>query len=297
MNAEPRPRPSAGGALDFQPADFDAISAFARKEFGLNLEPSKRALVQSRLARRLRELGMKSLAEYRALIDRGGGEERERLVSALTTNVTQFYREVHHFDLLERSVLPDLIRRARGGGQVRLWSAGCSSGQEPYSLAASILRLCPDAARHDIRVLATDIDLAILEEAKSGSYPEAARRFPSVEHEARVFAKEGRTGSTWPVRPALKSLVTFRPLNLIGSWPITGRFDVILCRNVAIYFDKPTQERLWARFAQSLEPGGHLLIGHSERLHGPALRQFESVGITAYRKTATRRAGEDQGEH
>ena len=296
MNAEPRPRPATGGTLDFQPADFDAIASFAHREFGLNLEPSKRALVQSRLSRRLRELGLKSLRDYRALIERGGAEERDRFVSALTTNVTQFYRERHHFDLLEKTVLPELIRRARAGGRVRLWSAGCSSGQEPYSLAGSILRLFPDAARHDIRILGTDIDLAILEEAKAGRYPEAARRFPTPEHEARVFAAEGRGGPLWSVRPALKALVTFQPLNLIASWPHAGRFDVILCRNVAIYFDKPTQERLWNRFAQSLEPGGHLLIGHSERLHGPALPQFESVGITAYRKTAPRRAGPNQGD-
>ena len=296
MNAEPRIGPSAGNALDFKQADFDAIAAYARKEFGLNLEPSKRALVQSRLARRLRDLNLRSLGEYRAILERGGADERERLVSALTTNVTQFYREVHHFDFLEREVLPELVRRARAGGRVRIWSAGCSSGQEPYSLAGSLLRLHPDIARHDIRILATDIDLAILEDAMAGTYPEVARRFPSSEHEGRVFAPEDRRGDVWPVRPVLKKLVTFRPLNLIGSWPITGRFDIIMCRNVAIYFDKPTQERLWSRFGQVLEAGGHLLIGHSERLHGPVVSQFESVGITTYRKASFTGTGRSKGD-
>ena len=296
MSVTPPSRLAPGRALDFKPADFDAISAYAHREFGLNLEPSKRALVQSRLARRLRELNLSSLRDYRTLLERGGDNERDRLVSALTTNVTQFYREVHHFDLLERSILPDLIRKAKAGRRVRLWSAGCSSGQEPYSLAASLMRLDPDIARRDFRILATDIDLAILAEAQEGAYPEAARRFPSPEHEARVFAPADRKGPSWRVRPELKTLIEFRPLNLVGAWPVNGRFDVIMCRNVAIYFDKPTQERLWSRFAQVLEPGGHLLIGHSERLHGPALTQFESVGITAYHKTPARRTGRTIGE-
>ncbi|MCE8000899.1 MAG: protein-glutamate O-methyltransferase [Rhodobiaceae bacterium] len=268
--------------IPFADKDFQVIARIAKTSFGLHLEPSKKALIQSRLTRRLRVLGLTDFGAYCALVDQGDAAERDVFISALTTNVTHFYREPHHFEQLEQDILPKLIERAKARGRVRLWSAGCSTGQEPYSLAGSIFKLCPDVARHDLRILATDIDSKVLEAAQGGSYRADECRFPSDAWRTRVFGDRKAPEGILEVHPELRKLITFRRLNLMDSWPMSGRFDAIMCRNVAIYFDKPTQARLWQRFAEQMVPGGMLFIGHSERMHGMAESHFESVGITAY---------------
>ncbi len=268
-------------------ADFTRIARIAKQGWGLSLEGAKRPLIRSRLGRRLKALHLGSFDAYCDLVEAGDAGECDHFVTALTTNVTHFYREVHHFELLETQVLPGLIARARQRERVRLWSAGCSSGQEPYSLAASVLALARDAAALDLRILATDIDPNVLKTAEAGSYDAKMLSFPSPELESRLFARTGKdAGVLRDIRPELKPLVTFRRLNLMDPWPFSGRFDVILCRNVAIYFDKPTQARLWSRFADCLNPGGWLLIGHSERIPAPAELGLETAGITAYRRAA-----------
>ncbi len=266
----------------FTDRDFGTIAEMVKRDYGLHLEPAKKSLVYSRLARRLRARGLSSFADYCRLLQSEAGEERERMLSALTTNVTQFFREAHHFDLLAREVLPELIARARAGGRVRIWSAGCSSGQEPYSIAATVLELCPEASRLDLCILATDVDAEILARAEAGLYPAEELSGLSAPRQKQLFAEAA--GSLRQVRTDVRRLVRYRLLNLVGEWPMSGSFDAVFCRNVAIYFDKPTQERLWSRFGQRLGPGAFLFIGHSERLNGPAADDFVTAGVTAYRR-------------
>lgn len=275
---------SAAEHRDFPFSDqaFRAIAQLAHSSFGLHLEPAKKQLVYSRLTRRLRALGLSNFEDYCAMLNGpNGDDERKELLSALTTNVTQFFRERHHFEQLSASVLPHLIARAREGGRVRLWSAGCSAGQEAYSLALILLWLCPEATRLDIRILATDIDPQILARARAAQYPLA--EYAAI---PRPLAKSHTTvnGDTFSIAANARALVAPKVLNLIEPWPMTGRFDVIMCRNVAIYFSEETQARLWSRFSDVLARGGHLMIGHSERLSGRATAEFTSTGITAYCK-------------
>lgn len=288
MNTQLR-NPGTDGEVPLTEAEFARIARIAKAGWGLSLESAKRPLIRSRLGRRLKVLGLPGFDAYCDIVESGDAQECDHFVSALTTNVTHFYREVHHFDLLEKEVLPGLLERARKGERIRMWSAGCSTGQEPYSLAASILAQSRDAARYDLRILATDIDTAVLKTAQEGLYDPKICIFPTPEHEARIFGDRPSDAASArpdqrPVRPELKQLVTFRRLNLVQPWPFTGRFDIIFCRNVVIYFDKPTQMQVWTRFAELLNPGAHLLIGHSERITAPADVGLVTAGITAYRR-------------
>ncbi|WP_374434277.1 protein-glutamate O-methyltransferase CheR [Tabrizicola sp.] len=262
-------------------ADFRRIARSVQAEFGIFLPDIKRDLVYSRLLRRLRTLGLADFAAYCDLVESGAGlAERTEMLSALTTNVTHFFREMHHFDQLRTQILPPLLQAARNGGRVRLWSAGCSSGQEPYSIALTLLDLLPDASRYDIRILATDVDPQVIARARAGHYA-AAERESIPEPMRSQFTETGADGLR--IGEAARALITFAPLNLMGDWPMRGAFDVIMCRNVAIYFDAPTQVRLWDRFTSIMQPGAHLLIGHSERIAGPAEALLENIGTTAYR--------------
>ncbi|NBZ86880.1 CheR family methyltransferase [Stagnihabitans tardus] len=268
--------------IKFSDADFKVIADLAMRDFGLNLTSAKRDLVYSRLLKRLRVLGLEDFREYCALISGPNGtDERNAMLSALTTNVTHFFREEHHFKLLREVALPGLIKTAKEGGRVRIWSAGCSAGPEPYSLAFTVLSMFPEAARSNFRILATDVDPEILKKAEAGIYPEDERK--GIPEAFNRFTESAGPGK-FTIGRAARELITFGRLNLIEDWPISGPFQVIFCRNVAIYFDKPTQSRLWARFGDLLSPGGHLCIGHSERVLGPAEQMFKAVGITAYQR-------------
>ncbi len=289
--AAPKPRSSVSaqplveGEFVFTEGDFRQIAAMVHGDAGIALPDAKATLVYSRLAKRLRALGLQSFKDYCALVaGRDGVDERQRMLAALTTNVTRFFREPHHFDHLRQKLIPGLIDRARAGGKIRLWSAACSSGQEPYSMAMALLAAMPDAAQHDVRILATDIDPNVVAEAREGVYAETLLSGVSDEYRRR-WTKPARGASGYvQMAEELGELITFRELNLIGDWPMKGTFDAILCRNVAIYFDDPTQHRLWGRFAPLLATGGMLYIGHSERVAGPAADCFEPAGITAYRR-------------
>ncbi len=265
-------------------ADFAAIAAMAMQDFGLHLTIVKRELVYSRLLKRLNHLGIGQFHDYcRFVQSPQGTDERQAMLSALTTNVTHFYREGHHFTLLRDKILPPLIDAARRGGKVRLWSAACSAGQEPYSLAFTVLDLCPEASRLNIRILATDVDPEILRRAQTGTYP--VEELKAIPEAARRHV-DPVEGATFGIGAQARALVTFGNLNLIEAWPVKGPFDLIFCRNVAIYFDKPTQARLWARLADLMTPGAHLCIGHSERVAGPAEPLLRPAGVTTYRRVA-----------
>lgn len=263
--------------------DFAQIAATLKELSGIVLSDGKVALAYSRLAKRLRILGLNSFAEYCAMIDSPeGADELQAMLAALTTNVTRFYREPHHFDTLHDLFLSDLAQKARAGDRVRLWSAACSNGQEPYSMAMTVLTAMPDAASYDVRILATDIDPHMVGEGRDGTY--RSELLDPVPAQSRQRFFEAAYDGHLTARQSLRDLTRFNVLNLIGPWPMKHKFDVIFCRNVAIYFDEPTQERIWARFAQMLQDGGTLFIGHSERVTGPAERYFEATGLTTYRR-------------
>ena len=255
------------GEFLFTEDDFKKIANILHSHAGTALAEGKAALVYSRLAKRLRTLGLRSFREYCSLVEgQQGVDERQAMMAALTTNVTRFFREPHHFDHLREVLMPKLAERARRGGRVRLWSAACSNGQEPYSMAITVLAALPEAASLDVKILATDIDPNMIAEGRAGIYREDAVAPVPLELRRKWFRKA--PGSGWEVAPDLRELVAFRELNLIGDWPMKGRFDAIFCRNVMIYFDRPTQEELVRRLAERLVPGGYLLVGHSESLTG-----------------------------
>jgi chemotaxis protein methyltransferase CheR len=263
------------------PEAFAEIAEIAEAEAGLFIAPGKVSMVQSRLSGRLRALGLADYEDYlRVLHGEAGHAERRRMISALTTNVTQFFREMHHFDLLSRDVLPGLIAHARQGGRVRVWSAGCATGQEALSIAMTILLLAPDAADLNIRVLATDIDQVVIAQARQGlCYLAALSEIPPAYRERFATVCAGVPRLT----DAPAQLVRFQELNLHGTWPMTGRFDVIFCRNVTIYFTPGRQAALWPRFGAALCPDGWLFVGHSERVPTDVGSPFTPAGITTYR--------------
>ena len=278
---------TALGGFPYTRADFHRIAALVRADAGIQLNETKAPLVYARLVKRLRALGLESFRDYCVLVSGDdGAEERRRMASALTTNITRFFRERHHFDHLKAVALPPLIAAAREGGRVRIWSAGCSSGEEPYSIALTLLSLMPDAAKHDIRILATDIDQDVLEAGRQGQYSEAsaANIHPELRNRWLQRAADEKGDPRWSVSEPVRALVAFRELNLMGHWPMRGPFQVIFCRNTVIYFEPELQARIWARMAPLLPPGGLLYIGHSERISGTDA--FKMVSATTYARAA-----------
>jgi len=275
---------SQAATLVLSDAQFQNIAGIAHREFGLSLPQNKKPLVHSRLSKRVRALGLDDFDTYITSCVGPAAVEGEltNLLSALTTNVTHFFRERHHFELLTNEILPPLIERARAGGRVRLWSAGCSSGQEAYSIAMTLLDSCPDAAKLNIKILATDIDPEILKLAKAAVYPDDA--ISDEDRGLRNKYFDTATAGKISVKANVRQLVSFGQINLIANWPIKGPFDVVFCRNVAIYFDKDTQANVLSNFCRVMAPEGYLMIGHSERLSGPSASELQSVGVTAYRK-------------
>lgn len=265
-------------------ADFRAIAEIVYASSGNVLPRGKAMLVYSRIAPLVRESGCGTFANFIAIM-RGDPAQQARAVAALTTNHTFFYRESHHFEHFEQQVRPAILRKMSAGKPVRLWSAGCSSGEETWSLVMTLLG--PDRlegrriARGDIRILASDLAPHALQKARAAIY--AAKDLQPVPTDlAQTWTKAA--GDTVTMSDDARSIVRFRSLNLLQPWPMRRKFDAIFCRNVMIYFDHETKERLVARFADMLEPGGHLFIGHSERVSGPAAALLEPVGPTIYRR-------------
>ena len=279
------PDPARQGGPELSDDGFRRISLIALEAAGLAIPDSKKALVQSRISKRMRVLGVTDFAAYIDTVSNPqNSSERRELISVLTTNVSSFFRERHHFDHFARALLPALADRLKARrGPVRLWSAGCSSGQEAYTLAIECLRAVPDAPERDLLILATDIDPAILKRAAAGRYTDAEASAIPQEDRSRFFdADDGGAGYT--VKADVQRLVRFRELNLHGAWPMRGQFDAIFCRNVVIYFDAAHQQRLWPRFHAALTPEGQLFLGHSERIHPLEGSGFSTAGITIYRK-------------
>jgi chemotaxis protein methyltransferase CheR len=279
------PAASGTGGLSLGDAEFQFLRDFVYQYCGISLGEQKRQLVQGRLLRRLRALGLKDFGDYCDLLRRDPDGELGELASVISTNVTSFFREMHHYDLLVDELLPRWLEAKKNGGRLRIWSAGCSTGEEPYALAMVLAEaLERTGSKVDARILATDLSPQALETARAGTYPLDRMGGVSDARRNRWFQRgEGAYAGLARVHPRLRELVTIQPLNLLHDWPMRGPFDAIFCRNVVIYFDKPTKQRLFERYAGLLEQGGYLFLGHSESMYGLS-DSFELVGRTVYRK-------------
>jgi len=263
--------------------NFGFIRDLVGERTGIVLSDLKRDMTYGRLVRRLRELKLSSFDEYCALLKSGDEDELINLTNAITTNLTSFFREPHHFEFLSQELLPKLLA-SKADRRLRIWSAGCSSGEEPYTIAMTILESVPQIRNWDIRILATDLDYNMVSRAASGIYTEERVNGIDARRQKRWFRRgRGENAGMVRVSPELQNLITFKQLNLLHEWPMKGPFDIIFCRNVVIYFNKETQRELFSRYADIMTPDGHLFIGHSESLYKVSDR-FELLGRTIYRR-------------
>jgi chemotaxis protein methyltransferase CheR len=266
--------------------EFESFGRFIQSEFGIKMPPGKKTMLESRLAKRLRSLGMRSYKEYKEYLFSLKGLEIEmpHLIDAVTTNKTEFFREAKHFEILSGEILPAWYAEHRGRKPFTVWSAGCSTGEEPYTLA---MVLCEFQEAHpDFRfqVLGTDISQEVLQRAKRAVYPEErSRGIPEELRRKYVLRSKDRSKGLIRIAPELRSLVAFRELNLMGELGFRERFEAIFCRNVIIYFERPIQESLFGKITACLTQGGHLFIGHSETLNGMDV-PLRQVRPTVYTK-------------
>jgi chemotaxis protein methyltransferase CheR len=269
--------------FELSDSEFDRLRQLVHEHTGIALSAAKRELVYGRLGRRLRTLGLHSFSEYCRLIESGQREELQELTNAITTNLTSFFRENHHFEQLAGEVLPQIAQSTSATRRLRIWSAGCSTGEEPYSIAMTLREAHDKFRGWDVKLLATDIDSNVLAVGAEGAYRDDRFKGVSEQRLKRNFAPPpGRPGHL-AATADLKSLITFKQLNLLGTWPMHGPFDVIFCRNVIIYFDKDTQRELFDRMADLQAPGGWLFVGHSENLYS-VTRRYKLVARTVYRR-------------
>jgi chemotaxis protein methyltransferase CheR len=268
----------------FSESDFQTLTKLAYEYAGIALAESKQNLIYSRLSRRLRALRLPSFAEYCDYLA-ANASEMENFINSISTNHTKFFREVHHFEHFRANVAAPFAQAVarRSGGRLRVWSAGCSTGEEPYTIAVVLKREIRNFAGNDVRILATDIDTDVLAKAARGEF--AATSVDEVPPEYQsFFPRQAGSNDKVMMDVAIQSLIAFRRLNLMDNWPFQGLFDAIFCRNVMIYFDARTKSNLVERFTRQLKPGGWLYIGHSESLIGshPGL---DLAGRTTYRRT------------
>jgi len=267
-------------AVELKETHFKKISDIVYRSSGIHLKKGKEALVRARLAKRLRARRMHDVQEYLDFLQSAeGSHEQASFIDAMTTNKTGFFREVDHFNYLRDQVLPELKSR-----RLRFWSAACSSGEEPYTLAIWLREHVPDIDARDALILATDISRRMLAKARLAVYPaEALQSLPSAQFEKYFSRVNGQPAGSYRVAGNVRKMVRLAWLNLLEPWPMKGPFHVIFCRNVMIYFDRPTQQQLINRFYELLEPGGYLFVGHSEGLssirHG-----FQYMRPATYRK-------------
>lgn len=284
MNLQLKSQADNAKIFEFTPRDFARVRTLIYRQAGIALAESKQEMVYSRLARRLRAKGMNSFEQYLDALEGGrDSEEWEAFTNALTTNLTSFFREAHHFPILAEHLLGMKA-------PLSIWCSASSTGEEPYSIAMTVCEAF-NTLTPPVSIIATDIDTNVLETAANGVYPiERIDKMPQ-DRVKRFFQRgKGERSGLVRVRPELRQLVTFRPLNLLGSsWPVSGPFDVIFCRNVMIYFDKPTQSKILARFVPLMKPEGLLFAGHSENFMY-ASDAFRLRGKTVY-ELDSRRAG------
>lgn len=270
--------------LVFTEKHFARIRRFVTEQSGIVINESKMDMVYGRLSRRVRQAHAGDFDAFCALFEAGDADEQDYLINAITTNLTAFFREKHHFSYLAETLIPQLRKQHQSDRRLRIWSAGCSTGEEPYSIAMTVCEAIPDWREWDIKILATDLDGNVIETGRQGIYTQERLTGMPPEQVKRFFQKgSGQQQGLVRVRDSLRQLVHFKRLNLLTAWPMRGPFDVIFCRNVVIYFDKETQRQLFARYADILAPQGHLFIGHSESLYKVSDR-FNNLGQTIYQK-------------
>jgi len=270
-------RDQGGREFNFSTADFERVRKLIYQHAGISLSPVKQDMVYSRLARRLRATGKHTFAEYLDALEKNGGDEWERFVNSLTTNLTSFFREPHHFPILAAHLRKIGTRRP-----IRIWCSAASTGEEPYSIAMTVAETFGSSTSH-VSIFASDLDTNVLETARKGVYSIDRVEKLSPEQLRKFFLRgTGNQEGYVAVRPELKNLIEFQRINLLdASYPVKGPVDIIFCRNVMIYFDKPTQYKILARFAPMLQPDGLMFAGHSESfLHAADL--FRSQGKTVY---------------
>lgn len=268
----------------FSDDDFNALRLLVKEHTGIALNEQKRELVYGRLSRRLRALDIGSFRQYCAILSDPWGKEIGEFCNAITTNLTSFFRESHHFDYVREALLQPRLADARASRRLRIWCAGCSSGEEPYSLAMTIRETLASTGMWDIRILATDLDSEVLAKGQAGVYPADRVKDLSASRRSRFFRESRQNGATvYTAAPELRELITFRQLNLMMPFPMKGPFDAIFCRNVIIYFDKDTQRDLFARMACLQEPGAVLFLGHAESLFKVS-SDYSLIGKTIYRR-------------
>jgi len=271
--------------FEFTQDDFGYLREMVSSRTGIVVADEKLDMFYSRLARRLRLLGLSDFKKYCDLIkNEQDGFEAGQLINAITTNLTSFYREPYHFDFIAESLIPELIKADPNRRRLRIWSAGCSSGEEPYSIAITLHHLGLVPKGWDIEILATDIDSNVLEHAVSGVYGiDQINKVPDQYLQSGFLrGKRAHSGKVC-IKPEVCNMVKFAQLNLNSNWSLPEPVDIVFCRNVIIYFDKESKKELVSRIAENLMPGGYLFIGHSESLFGISDR-FELVGKTIYRK-------------
>jgi chemotaxis protein methyltransferase CheR len=271
----------------FTESDFTSLRQLVRDVTGITLADSKRELVYGRLSRRLRHLGIDTFADYRALLAGADGEhEMSEFTNAVTTNLTSFFREGHHFDYLRDHFLLPRAADPKSSRRIRIWCSAASTGEEPYSIAMTVAEAIPDWERWDIRILATDLDTRCLADCSAGLYrEERVRAMPRAKVEKHFDAVTRDGEKLYHIKPALASMIAFRQLNLMHALPMRGPIDIIFCRNVIIYFDKDTQRQLFTRVSPLQKPGGLLFLGHSESLLNVS-DDWSLIGKTVYRKGA-----------
>jgi len=266
--------------------EFKRLAEFIYSECGIKLPPAKKTMLEARLHKRLRVLGMDSYSAYCDYLFTQSGMDNELicLIDTVTTNTTEFFREPKHFDILVQKVLPDYLRRHSISEPLRLWSAGCSSGEEPYTLAMVLSEYARQNQGFRFSILATDISTQVLERAMRATYPDEKLSNVSMEYKKRYMLR-GKNRCTGLIRfnQEVRSHITFQRLNFMEEFSFDKPRHIIFCRNVIIYFDRKTQENLLSRFCNSLEPGGNLFIGHSESITGMDL-PLTPVAPTVYRK-------------
>jgi chemotaxis protein methyltransferase CheR len=268
--------------FDFTEQDFKRVQKIVYDFAGIDLNESKINLVYNRLVKRIRLLALTSFSQYIDYVEAQGESEFIQLINSITTNLTFFFRENHHFEYLAEQVIPSLLISNAASRQIRIWSAGCSTGEEPYSIAMILKEKVPSG--WDAQVIATDLDSNVVQTGLNGVYTIDRLKGVSEARQKRWFLKgSGSKDGYVKVKPELQNIIKFDQLNLMSEWPNKESIDVIFCRNVVIYFDKSTQSKLFDRYADRLPIGGHLFVGHSESLY-KVCNRFELLGQTIYKK-------------
>ena len=265
----------------FDASDFSYLQKLVKEKSGIVLADDKQVMAYSRLTSRLRTLKLNRFRDYFALIDSPGSDEIDHCLNAISTNLTSFFREKHHFDFLAKTILPQVQKRTSRQKSLRIWSAGCSSGEEAYSVAITINESLLSTSGWDIEIIATDLDSNMIKTANAGRYRKQ-QLSSAMDNEViqRYFDDDG---SYLTAKSRLKNMISFSRLNLLDSWPAFSKFDLIICRNVIIYFDKLTQKKLMDRYRQALGRDAYLFLGHSEKMDDPK-KQFNHLGKTCYQK-------------